>query len=327
MTPTDSLSPAARRARLLALTGGILACFTASWVLAKNIVDGAPPEVSAAGRVLATSLLLWAVFLVRPGARARPAAVLRRWPAVVLLALLGFFLYSLLTFLALTVLDPSDLGMTLALIPGFTYLLALAFFGDRLHPLKLVGVPLATGAALHYTTDGFTGFVAADVFGIAAAAGAALSYALYGLFYKRLMGDLPITGVLPFVTAAAVVMFLPWLMVLEPAARAIDATTAVKLLLLGAGLSAPVFLMYHAVIVSGGVLYANSIGILSPFAILLTEWAVGYRDGVAAGELAAMAACAAGVALIFSHATRPPRTAAVPPAGAATDPPAGPPAR
>jgi hypothetical protein len=75
------------------------------------------------------------------------------------------------------------------------------------------------------------------------------------------------------------------------------------------------------------VLYANSIGILSPFAILLTEWAVGYRDGVAAGELAAMAACAAGVALIFSHATRPTRTAAVPPAGAATDPPAGPPAR
>ena len=54
--------------------------------------------------------------------------------------------------------------MTLALIPGFTYLLALAFFGDRLHPLKLVGVPLATGAALHYTTDGFAGFAADDGF-------------------------------------------------------------------------------------------------------------------------------------------------------------------
>ncbi|MEQ8965571.1 MAG: DMT family transporter [Azospirillaceae bacterium] len=317
-------SPPARRARLLALTGGILACFTASWVLAKHIVDGAPPEVSAAGRVLATSVLLWAVFLVRPGARAKPSAVLRRWPAVVLLALLGFFLYSLLTFLALTVLDPSELGMTLALIPGFTYLLALAFFGDRLHPLKLVGVPLATGAALYYTTDGFAGIAAGDAFGIAAAAGAALSYALYGLFYKRLMGDLPITGVLPFVTATAFLMFLPWLAVLEPAARAIDPATALQLLLLGAGLSAPVFLMYHAVIVSGGVLYANSIGILSPFAILLAEWAVGYRDGVAAGELAAMAACAAGVALIFSHATRPGRAAAAPVSDLASGPPVGP---
>lgn len=301
----DINQPFSRQIRLLVLTVAILACFTAGWVLAKNIVDGAPPYVSATGRVLATSLFLWIFLLLHPGERVKPSIVLRRWPAIIVLALLGFVLYSLLTFFALTVLNPSDLGMTLALIPGFTYALGLAFFGDRLQNLKLLGVPLATGAALYYTTDGFLSFAAKDVLGIAMAAGAALSYALYGLTYKRLMADLPMTSVLPFITAAAFLMFLPGLLVVGPEARSINFWTVVKLLMLGAGLSAPVFLMYHTVIELGGVLYANSIGILSPFAILLTEWAFGYRSGVGLGELSAMIACAVGVAFIFKDATEP----------------------
>lgn len=306
------------RLRLLGLTVGILACFTASWVLAKSIVENAPAEISAAGRVLATSLLMWAILFVRPRWRVSAKQVLRRWPAVLLLGLLGFFLYSLLTFLALTVLKPSELGMTLALIPGFTYLLALAFFGDQLHPLKLIGVPLATAAALYYTTNGFIGFALADAFGVAMAAGAALSYALYGLCYKKLMGDLPIVSTLAFVTAAAFVMFVPFILAMDSESRIVDPLTGAKLLMLGAGLSAPVFLMYHAVIVSGGVLYANSIGILSPFTILLAEWAFGYRDGVLTGELVAMAACAIGVTLIFSDAARRQRLAVT--AAVGTDP-------
>jgi drug/metabolite transporter (DMT)-like permease len=221
-----------------------------------------------------------------------------------MLALLGFVLYSLLTFAALMVLNPSDLGMTLALIPGFTYALGLAFFNDRVHHLKLLGVPLATGAALYYTTDGFLSLEAADTFGIAMAAGAAFGYALYGLTYKRFMADLPMTCVLPFITTVAFLMFLPWFLFISPEKISIDLWTVAKLLILGAGLSAPVFLMYHAVIDLGGVLYANSIGILSPFAILLTEWAFGYRNSASLGELIAMTACAVGVALIFKDASR-----------------------
>ena len=236
--------------------------------------------------------------------------VLRRWPAIIVLALLGFVLYSLLTFLALTVLNPSDVGMTLALIPGFTYVLGLAFFSDQIHHLKLLGVSLATGAALYYTTNGFLSLTTADAFGITMAAGAALSYALYGLTYKKLIADLPTTSVLPFITAVAFLMLLPWLLFVSPAERSIDLWTAAKLLMLGAGLSAPVFLMYHAVLDLGGVLYANSIGILAPFAILLTEWGCGYRSSVSLGELSAMAVCAVGVALIFKDATRPNRVSA-----------------
>lgn len=293
-----------KQIRLLALTISILICFTISWVLAKNIIDSAPLYLSAIGRVLATSIFLWAFFLLRPGKRVKSTIMLRRWPAIIILALLGFVLYSLLTFLALTVLNPSDLGMTLALIPGFTYTLGLVFFGERIHRLKLLGIPLATGAALYYTTNGFQSVAAENAFGIVMAAGAALSYALYGLIYKKLMADLPMTSVLPFITTVALLMFLPWLLFVSPEERSIEIWTVAKLLILGAGLSAPVFLMYHAVIDLGGVLYANSIGILSPFAILLTEWIFGYRNDVTLGELSAMVACAIGVALIFKDAAR-----------------------
>lgn len=309
LKPTDTHLPG-RRFYLLALSAGILACFTASWLLAKHIVTDAPAEASAAGRIFATSLLFWVIVALRPEHRVPWARIRVRWRGVVVLGLLGFVLYSLLTFLALTVLDASELGMTLALIPGFTYLLGLAFFGDRLHPLKLTGVPLATGAALYFTTDGFRalgldGAMAGEqIAGVLAATGAAVSYALYGLVYKRIMVDLPIAGVLAWVTLAAFVLFLPYLALVDASLRTMDLATIASLLLLGAGLSAPVFLMYHAVIVSGGVLYANSVGILSPFAILLAEWALGQRGGLSVGEGVSMACCALGVALIFSHAAR-----------------------
>ena len=147
---------------------------------------------------------------------------------------------------------------------------------------------------------------------------------------KRLIGTLPITGVLALSSPPRRLLDVPaWLAVLEPAARAIDPADGAEAAAAGRRLSAPVFLMLpRGDRVGRRAFYANSIGILvRPFRDPADRMGrrLPRRRWRPANWVAMAPALGRASPLVFSHAPgRAERPQRCLPAGAAVDRPAGP---
>lgn len=291
----------ALKVRLLLFTVAILALFSISWLLSKNLLGSISVKHAVGLRLWATTAALWLVvaFSSRPPLDSK--SLLARMPGFFILSILGFSLYFVCSFGALKTLKASDLTMVLATIPGITYLLGLLTRSLGFSWFKLVGVLIVSVAALAFNT--YSNVSAVSPSGIALALVAALSYAVYGLLSKRYLKDLPLINSLAWVTLIAAVCFVP-LFILDPAPLLLlKPEDALKVLILGAACSAPVYVLYQKVLAEGGVLYANAIGLLAPFAVVTGEWLIGSGTTLGAAKIVAMIAVMVGITMLFMDAS------------------------
>lgn len=292
----------ALKGRLLLFTFGILALFSASWLLSKNLLGSIPVMHAVGLRLWATTTTLWVIVAVCEPRDCASLPLRSRLPGFFILSILGFSLYFASSFAALKTLRASDLTMVLAMIPGITYLLGLLSKSLEFSWLKLCGVLIVSAAALAFNASSSEGGAISPV-GIVLALVAAFSYAVYGLLSKRYFKDLPLLTSLAWVTLISTATFVP-LFALDPAPLfALNLSDALKVFFLGAACSAPIYVLYQRVLTEGGVLYANAIGLLAPFAVVAGEWLIGTGAMLSGVKVIAMVAAVIGITLLFVDAS------------------------
>ncbi len=292
----------ALKGRLLLFTLAILALFSISWLLSKSLIGSIPVMHAVGLRLWATTGALWLIVLFRERAVLASIPLRATIPRFAMLSVLGFSLYFVCSFAALKSLKASDLTMVLATIPGITYLLGLLSRSLGFSWLRLSGVLIVSAAALAFNARGNESNGVSHA-GVALALVAALSYAVYGLLSKRYLKDLPLLTSLAWVTLISAASFLP-LFILDPKPLLLlSLEDLLKVLILGVACSAPVYVLYQKVLAEGGVLYANAIGLLAPFAVVAGEWLIGSGVALDAVKIVAMIAVMLGITLLFVDAS------------------------
>ncbi|EGH17311.1 hypothetical integral membrane protein, partial [Pseudomonas savastanoi pv. glycinea str. race 4] len=253
-------------------------------------------------RLAATALALWLIVPFRERALLGSVPLRSKMPLFAILSVLGFSLYFICSFGALKSLKASDLTMVLATIPGITYLLGLLSRSLGFSWLRLSGVVIVSAAALAFNASSNEGGAVSPA-GVALALMAALSYAFYGLLSKRYLKELPLLTSLAWITTISAASFLP-LFILDPQPLfSLSPEDVFKVLILGAACSAPVYVLYQKVLAEGGVLYANAIGLLAPFAVVGGEWLIGTGAALSGMKIVAMIAVMLGISLLFVDAS------------------------
>ncbi|EJF96060.1 DMT family transporter [Bartonella taylorii] len=291
------------KGRLLFFTFTILALFSISWLLSKNLVNSIPVMHAVGLRLCATAAALWLIVVFREKAVLRSLPLLAMMPSFLILSVLGFSLYFVCSFGALKSLKASDLTMVLATIPGITYILGALTHGLEFSWLKLGGVIIVSVAAVAFNInsveDGYYSLI-----GIGLALIAALSYSIYGLLSKRYLKNLPLLSALAWITTISAASFMPLFIFDSAPLLHLKLEDIFKILILGAFLSAPGYVLYQKVLAEGGVLYANTIGVLASFAVVACEWIIGSRTSLRAIRIIAMIIVVIGMILLFIDASK-----------------------
>jgi len=255
--------------RLLVFSIIILILFCISWLLSKDVLERMPPLHVAGLRMAVTAVTLWLVAAYAARRHVGPRRPKNMWPRFLSLSVFGFSWYFGSSFMALQVMTASELTVVLALIPGITYVLGLLLRNVYFSWMKSSGVLLVTAAALAFNGAILGGDL--HIGGLALALSAAVSYAIYGLLSRRWLADLPLLPSLAQIVTLATASFVP-LFILDAAPLALLTTdAALKIAIMGVFCSAPVYILYQKIIVTGGVVYANAIGLLAPFFLYLVE--------------------------------------------------------
>lgn len=279
----------------------------AGWLVAAALVRDVPTLAAAFGRTLACVPVLLAVTLLTPSYRAPAKVAARRSGSVLLLAVTGFLVYYVGTFAAMQVSGPAVTGLVVSLLPCLTYAVGVAAFGERVAAVRVLGLVVATVAVVTYSLGRpveQAGLAATSlggrVLGLALALVATLSYAVYTYLFRARMADLPSPASLPAVTALGALLLAPaglW----QAGQAGVDWTGWALAALLGAGLTAPVFLLAHELVLRRGPLATNAAALAVPFLIRVGAWLVGWQPPPGPGEMLLFAACAAGVAAVIGH--------------------------
>ncbi|WP_375678030.1 DMT family transporter [Bartonella sp. AP72JLCBS] len=290
------------KGRLLLFTFAILALFSISWLLSKNLVSNIPVMHAVGLRLFSTAAALWLIAVFREKAVFRSLPLLSMIPSFLILSVLGFSLYFVCSFGALKSLKASDLTMVLATIPGITYILGALTNVLKFSWLKFSGVIIVSVAAVAFNINSGEGRY--NLIGIALALTAALSYSAYGLLSKRYLKNLPLLTSLAWITTISAASFMP-LFIFDPAPLFyLKLEDIFKILILGTVCSAPVYVLYQKVLAEGGVLYANTIGVLSPFAVIACEWIIGSSPSLNMIKIIAMIVVVIGMTLLFIDASK-----------------------
>nr|WP_273723951.1 DMT family transporter [Bartonella sp. AU18XJBT] len=254
-------------------------------------------------RLFATATTLWLIAAIREKAVFRSLPLLSMIPSFLILSVLGFSLYFVCSFGALKSLNASDLTMVLATIPGITYILGTLTNSLMFSWFKLIGLIIVSVAAITFNINSAEGGYY-SLIGIALALTAALSYSAYGLLSKRYLKNLPFLTSLAWITTISAASFMP-LFIFDPAPLFyLKLEDIFKILILGTVCSAPVYVLYQKVLAEGGVLYANTIGVLSPFAVVACEWIIGSNPSLNIIKIIAMMMAVIGMTLLFIDASK-----------------------
>jgi drug/metabolite transporter (DMT)-like permease len=285
-----------------ALATAMVILLAAGWLLSGHLVDGVPALAVAAGRTAASFVAITFVAVLTPRVRPAARAAAGRGGTVLLLAFLGFFMYYSGTLLATSRIGASRVGLIVSLLPCITFVIGVAAFREPSTRRKILGTALAVASACGYAAaDGATadggvpgGGTATLISGVLLALGGTTTYALYGYIYRQRMSGLPPVAALPAVTGAgtvmlgaAAVLFVP----LEGISRADWGGIAV----LGAGLTAPVFLISHQLILRKGPLFTSAVALAVPFLVRMGEWVLGWAGPPGPSVVVLIMCCAAGV--------------------------------
>lgn len=285
----------------------------AGWLLSGHLVAGIDPLAVAAGRTAAAFAVLTAIAAAVPAVRGGMREAVSRPRAVAALAVLGFVLYYTGTLLGVDRIGASRVGLIVSLLPCVTFAIGIAAFGERATARKTAGTLAAVAAAIAYAAG--TGAEAAGGAvwsGTLLAFGGTVAYALYGYVYRSRLGDLPPLAALPAVTGTAA-LALGLIAVAAAPLGALSAADWGGIAVLGAVLTAPVFVLSHELILRRGPLFTSSVALLVPFLVRLGEWALGWAGPPGPAPIALLGLCAAGVWLTVrgDRAPAPPRTETV----------------
>ncbi|MEU3218483.1 DMT family transporter [Streptomyces sp. NPDC006971] len=267
-----------------------------TWLLSGALVAGTDPLVVAVGRTAVCCAALTAVAASRPAGR----DALRRAAAapgtVWLLGLLGFAGYAAGTLLAIPRIGTSLTNLVVALMPCASVAVGTVFFGERPGARGAVGALLACAAAAGYAALGAD---AGDLDGpgLLLVGAATTAFAVYGFLYRRRLPGLPPLAVLPVLLAAATCLLLPMSL---PAliGRPPTITATVGIVLLGAAVYAPAYVVQHRLILRRGPVFTAAVQLAVPFTVRLGDWALRTAPAPSAAELLLLAVCCAGIALV-----------------------------
>ena len=263
-----------RKVYLLLLTAVILILFSGSWVLSKEVVGSVSPVLATGVRLLFTTTVL---------------------------SIFGFSAYFISTFEALKDLKASELTMLLSSIPGFTYVLGVLFGVLSFSWLRFFGVLVVTLGGVMFNVSPGASF--GGVQGIAFAFLGALSYSVYGLLSRVWLERDSIVVSVAWITLMSFVSFIPFVLAHHDSLMGIAMDDVVKLFVLGGLLSAPVYVLYQKVLSVGGVVYANSVGLLAPCVVVASEWALGEDVLMDGGRLIWMMVTMLGIFLLYVDAS------------------------
>ncbi|WP_424860317.1 EamA family transporter [Streptomyces sp. MMS24-I29] len=282
-----------------------------TWLLSGALVAGTDPLIVAVGRTAVCCAALAAVAASRPAGR----DALRRAAAapgtVWLLGLLGFAGYAAGTLLAIPRIGTSLTNLVVALMPCASVAVGAVFFGERPGARGAAGAVLACAAAAGYAALGAD---AGDLDGpgLLLVGAATTAFAVYGFLYRRRLPGLPPLAVLPVLLAAATCLLLPMSL---PAlfGRPPTITATVGIVLLGAAVYAPAYVVQHRLILQRGPVLTAAIQLAVPFTVRLGDWALRTAPAPSATELLLLAACCAGIALVTVRPAGRPAAAERPP--------------
>ncbi|MEU3655486.1 DMT family transporter [Streptomyces sp. NPDC032161] len=267
-----------------------------TWLLSGALVAGTDPLIVAVGRTAVCCAALTAVAAFRPAGR----DALRRAAAapgtVWLLGLLGFAGYAAGTLLAIPRIGTSLTNLVVALMPCASVAVGTVFFGERPGARGAAGAVLACAAAAGYAALGAD---AGDLDGpgLLLVGAATTAFAVYGFLYRRRLPGLPPLAVLPVLLAAATCLLLPMSL---PAliGRPPTITATVGIVLLGAAVYAPAYVVQHGLILRRGPVFTAAVQLAVPFTVRLGDWALRTAPAPSAAELLLLAVCCAGIALV-----------------------------
>lgn len=300
---------------------------SASWLLVGYLVSGVSPLLVAAGRTGASFIVFAAIVLFSARSRSEARIAARRGGTVALLGLLGFFLYYAGTMLGAAFIGPSRTGLIISLLPSLTFVIGAVAFGERVTRNKVLGACLALGGALVYAisdmpaSEGHAGAEGLHLIGGALLVfGGTASYALYGYVFRARMADLSAFSALPAITGAGAAMLAVTVVLFVPLVGVAPSDWA-AIAGLGAGLTAPVFLILHRLILRKGALFTASLMLAVPFLVRMGEWGLGWEAAPGAFSLLLLLVCAGGVWLTLRDGRqRPRRPPDVKPDDASLDP-------
>lgn len=291
-----------RKASLLLLTAAILILFSGSWILSKEVVGSVPPFLATGVRLFFTTMVLWLWLLCSEGRRSSFYLTSVGVAKFAVLSIFGFSVYFISTFEALKDLKASELTMLLSSIPAFTYVLGVLFGVLSFSWLKFFGVLVVTLGGVMFNMGPGVSF--GGIQGSAFAFLGALSYSVYGLLSRAWLGRDSIVVSVSWITLMSFVSFLPFLLVHHDSLVGLSWNDVVKLFVLGGLLSAPVYVLYQKVLSVGGVVYANSVGLLAPCVVVVSEWVMGGDVLMDGGRLVWMMVTMLGVFLLYVDASR-----------------------
>ncbi|MGD3112196.1 DMT family transporter [Streptomyces sp. YGL11-2] len=268
------------------------------WLVSGKLVSDTPPLAVAAGRTGASFLVISAISALQPRSWPAIRASAGRQRAAVLLAFLGFFAYYTGTLLGVDRIGASKVGLVVSLLPCITFAIGIMAFREPTSARKFLGTVLAVAAALGYALDdgsagSSTGTGSLVTGGLFALAGT-FAYALYGYVYRQHMSDVPPMAALPAVTGVGTVMLGLAAIVFVPLGT-IGTSQWAGVAVLGAVLTAPVFLISHELIVRKGPLFTSAVALVVPFLVRLGEWAWGEADAPHLVSVLFLGLCSAGV--------------------------------
>ncbi|MFJ1824318.1 hypothetical protein, partial [Streptomyces sp. NPDC088178] len=118
--------------------------------------------------------------------------------------------------------------------------------------------------------------------------------------YRERLAGLPPLAVLPVLLAAATCLLLPMAL---PALIAHPPTPAATggVLVLGAALYAPAYLVQHRLILLRGPVFTAAVQLAVPFTVRLGDWALNTAPAPSVTELLLLAVCCGGIALVTVH--------------------------
>ncbi|MER0247250.1 DMT family transporter [Streptomyces sp. HSW2009] len=298
-----------RRLGVPVLATSMVLLLAVGWVVSGRLVHDNPPLAVAAGRTVTSFLAICAICALRPSSWPKVRVSAGRWRAVGSLAVLGFFVYYTGTLLGVDRIGASRVGLVVSLLPCITFAIGIVAFREQTSTRKVLGTLLAVAAAFGYALDGGSSSgstsTGALVSGVALALMGTFTYALYGYVYRQHMSDmppmvalLPVTGVATVLLGLVAVLFVPL--------GSVGLLDWAGITVLGALLTAPVFLISHELIVRKGPLFTSAVALVVPFLVRLGEWARGAAKAPNLASVLFLLLCSAGVWMTVAARTSPP---------------------
>ncbi|MER7467496.1 DMT family transporter [Streptomyces sp. NPDC097981] len=302
VTPPVSGGREGGRLAVPALAVCMVLLLAAGWLLSGHLVAGVPPLAVAAGRTGTAFFVIMLIAALTPRGRTGVRTAAARPRAVLVLAFLGFFAYYSGTLLGTRYVGASRVGLIVSLLPCITFVIGVFAFREPSSRRKALGTALAGSGAVGFLladgaaagASGSGGGAAALLSGGGLAFGGTFAYALYGYVYRQRMSDVPALAALPAVTGAGTLMLGLTALLFVPLGG-VSAADWGGVAVLGAVLTAPVFLISHELILRKGPLFTSALGLAVPFLVRLGEWGLGSAAAPGALPVLLIAASAAGV--------------------------------